>query len=186
MRPYTPVEIITAGINDTRETFADLYLTLAELRERAAYEYHRAFVDHDASCGDGGRLPFHPAPAGFGGDEVAIPARPVRLDRLTDAGLQLYTHGIRTALQERAHLRQQIDDTVLDLERIHTVTDGTTAGLVASVLHHLDVVEHRRRTATGTASTRPVTAWSDAPVRIPGTTTYTTTVNNPVQQHPFG
>ncbi len=31
---YTPAEIISAGIDDTRETFADLYLELDRIRER--------------------------------------------------------------------------------------------------------------------------------------------------------
>jgi hypothetical protein len=170
---YTPAEIITAGINDTRETFAHLYVVLDELRARAAYEYHHAFVQLDTDPHRAGRLPFHPAPAEFGGDELVLPARKVNLGGLTDAGLQLYTHGARTALKEREQLLLQIDQAGHDLERMHAATDGTTAHLVTSVLRHIDALERRHHAAEQPAS-RPLTAWADAPVRIPGTTTYLT------------
>jgi hypothetical protein len=91
---YTPVEIIAGGERDTRETFAELYVELAELRQEAASCYYRAFVDPAAAEGPA----FHPAPAGFGGNELARPARRVDLSRLTGAGLALYAHGVRAAL----------------------------------------------------------------------------------------
>jgi len=170
---YTPAEILTAGITDTEETFAYLYVVLDDLQARCAYEYHRAFIDIDTDPDQAGRLPFHPAPAGFGGNELVRPAPKVNLGGLTDAGLQLYAHGVRTALQERERLLEQIDQASHDLQRMHAATDGTTARLVTDVLRHLDTLE-RRRQATDRPPTRPLTAWADVPVRIPGTTTYIT------------
>jgi len=165
---YTPTEILQAGINDTRETFAHLYIELAELRARAAYLYNLAFVDQEDGDTTGGRLPFHPAPAGFGGNELALPARPVRLDRLTAAGLALYTVGVQTALAEREDLVRQIELAKLDLERMHIAATGTLDQVVRGVIRGIEK-QHRD---TQDAEPRPQTleAW-DVPVRIPGTNT---------------
>lgn len=89
MTKYTPAEIIAGGIRDTRESFAHLYVQLDTLRKQAAYFYHLAFVDAEEPPEQGAELPFHPAPPGFGGNEVVRPPRRVNLTRLTDAGLSL-------------------------------------------------------------------------------------------------
>lgn len=164
MNLYTPTEIITAGITDTRETFAHLYVELDELRAAAAYNYHLAFVDVDFVGCENGRLPFHPAPAGFDGNELALTARTVRLDRLTDAGLALYAHGVRTALHERDQLLEQIQTARHDLERMLDAIDGTAAATAARLAHQIDIDVQRAKNA---APIRQVAAW-DVPVRIPG------------------
>ncbi|MFJ8896651.1 hypothetical protein ACIRCZ_18860 [Leifsonia sp. NPDC102414] len=166
MPRYTPVEIITAGTNATRETFAHLYAVLDQLRAAAAYNYHLAFVDEEAAASDD-RLPFHPAPAGFGGNELAIPTRPVRLNRLTDAGLALYTHGVRTALAEQEHLCEHIDQARHDLERMQVAMTGTNAATVDAVIRAIDINDARANHAPDNVE---LTAW-DVPVRVPGTTT---------------
>ncbi|MFJ8896591.1 hypothetical protein ACIRCZ_18560 [Leifsonia sp. NPDC102414] len=170
MSRYTPTEILTAGLNDTRETFAHLYVVLDKLRAAAAYNYHRAYVDIDVDSDQPGRLPFHPAPAGFGGNELAIPARKVNLTGLTDAGLQLYIHGVRAAHTGRVQLLEQIETAGHDLERMLIALDGTATTTGARIAHLIDVAErHANYVPTG----HHVTGW-DVPVRIPGTTTYTT------------
>ncbi|MEO7016622.1 MAG: hypothetical protein ABI130_14470 [Leifsonia sp.] len=171
MNLYTPVEIITAGVNDTRETFAHLYVELDALRAAAAYYYHLAFVDNNVDTEPSGRLPFHPAPAGFGGNEVAIPVRRVRLDRISAAGFELYAHGVRTALNERDQLLEELEVARQDLERMLDAMDGTRRHIVAEHLRSVDVQEHRRRVHATPA--HQVTSWGDVPVRIPGTTDYT-------------
>ncbi|MFJ8896784.1 hypothetical protein ACIRCZ_19535 [Leifsonia sp. NPDC102414] len=163
MTRYTPTEILTAGANDTRETFAHLYVVLDQLRAAAAYNYHLAFVDEEAAAGDG-RLPFHPAPAGFGGNELAVPARPIRLDRLTDAGLALYAHGIQAALAEQEQLLKQIDQARYDLERMHIAMTGTNSTTVDVAIRAIDINAAR---ANSTRDTVELAAW-DVPVRIPG------------------
>lgn len=168
MTIYTPAEIIQAGITDTRETFAHLYVHLAELRAQAAYLYHLAFVDHEPDCDQEGRLPFHPAPAGFGGNELAIPAGPVRLDRLTPAGLTLYIHGVRTAESEREELLHQIELAELDLERMHIAASGTLDQVVRGVVRGIE--KQNRDAEEADRLPQGVEAW-DVPVRIPGTNT---------------
>jgi len=169
MTRYTPAEILTAGLNDTRETFAHLYVELDQLRAAAAYNYHLAYVDIDVDSDQTGRLPFHPAPAGFGGNELTIPARRVNLAGLTDAGLELYIHGVRAAQAEREQLLDQIRVAAHDLERMLTALDGTAVTTAVTIAHLIDVAD---RHANHVPTSHQVTGW-DVPVRIPGTTRYT-------------
>lgn len=169
---YTPTEILAAGQRDTRETFAHLYVALDQLKQDAAYLYHLAYVDIDANnqaSGQTGRLPFHPAPAGFGGNEIALLTRPVHLDRLTAAGLALYIHGARTAYAEREQVLEQIRHAEHDLERMHAAVDGTTARVTALVERGIDSAPRRAAAAVKALPQSATTAW-DVPVRIPGTT----------------
>lgn len=80
---YTPAEIIAGGVQDARESFAHLYLELHELRQEAAYYYHRAFVYDGPELQQEGAVAFHPSPPEFGGKDLEQPARRVRMDCLT-------------------------------------------------------------------------------------------------------
>lgn len=168
MTTYTPAEIILGGIQDTRESFADLYLELHELRQEAAYYYHRAFVEDGPEPQQEGAVDFHPAPPEFGGKDLERAGRRVRTDRLTQKGLALYVHGVRAALRERDELLRQIQDAEHDLERMLIAMDGTIAHLVDRHLHYVAVLEHRAKTEQKPA---PLTPW-DVPVRQPGTGEY--------------
>ncbi|MFF1573915.1 hypothetical protein ACFVWR_14305 [Leifsonia sp. NPDC058292] len=168
MIKYTPAEIIVGGIQDTRESFADLYLELHELRQEAAYYYHCAFVDDGSEPEQEGAIDFHPAPAEFGGKDLERPARRVRLDRLTQKGLALYVHGVRAALEERDELLRQIQDAEHDIERMLIAMDGTIAHVVDRHLHYMAVLEHRAKNQSQPA---PLTPW-DVPIRQPGTGEY--------------
>lgn len=158
---YTPVEIIAGGIRDTRESFADLYVELEELRREAAAYYHRAFVEDAVPT-------FHPAPPGFGGNELERNMRRVDLARLTSAGLALYVHGVRTALVERDELHRQIEAAEHDLERMLIAMDGTIAHIVERSLRHAAALDHRTKTEHQPVTLEP---W-DVPVRRPGTDDY--------------
>lgn len=168
MTKYTPAEIIAGGIQDARESFANLYVELHELRQEAAYYYQRAFVDDGPEPQQAGAVAFHPAPPEFGGKDLEQPARRVRMDRLTQKGLALYVQGVRAALEERDELLRQIQDAEHDLERMLIAMDGTIAHLVDRHLHYVAVLEHRAKTEHQPA---PLTPW-DVPVRQPGTGEY--------------
>lgn len=158
---YTPVEIISGGIRDARETFAELYGILGELRREAASYYHRAFVDDREPV-------FHPAPPGFGGNELERNPRRVDLSRLTNAGLALYAHGVRMALAERDELHRQIEAAEHDLERMLIAMDGTVAHVVSRSLRHALTLDHRTKNEHQPVPLQP---W-DVPVRRPGTDEY--------------
>ncbi|GIT82095.1 hypothetical protein LLS1_37640 [Leifsonia sp. LS1] len=168
MTKYTPAEIIAGGIQDTRESFADLYVELHELRQEAAYYYHRAFVDDGPEPQQEGAVDFHPSPPAFGGKDLEWPARRVRLDRLTQKGLALYVHGVCTALQERDELLRQIQDAEHDIERTVIAMDGTIAQIVNRHLRYMTVLERRTKNESESA---PLTPW-DVPIRQPGTDQY--------------
>lgn len=170
---YTPAEIINAGIDDTRETFADLYLELDRVRSASDWQWHRANVDENVELLDGEeRLPQHAAPAGFGGNELALVRAPFELARLTNAGLTLYTVGVRIALAEREQLEHQIAVARVDLENLRAVPARQERQRIAAAEQRAwDAAVHRRKTAAELAG-RPqstVEAWEDVPVRIPGT-----------------
>ena len=172
---YTPAEIITAGIDDTRETFADLYLELDRIRAAADWQWHRANVDENVELLDGEeRLPQHAAPAGFGGTELALVRAPFELARLTNAGLTLYTVGVRMALAERAQLEHNITIARAELEALRIVPPRQERLRIAAAEQRAwDAAEHRRKKRAELAA-RPQTtveAWGDVPVRIPGTNT---------------
>ncbi|WP_392341503.1 DUF2188 domain-containing protein (plasmid) [Leifsonia sp. P73] len=168
MTAFTPAEIIAGGIQDTRESFANLYVELHELRQEAAYYYHRAFVDDGPEPQQEGVMDFHPAPPEFGGKDLERPVRRVRLDRLTQKGLALYVHGVRAALRERDELLRQIEDAEHDLERMLIAMDGTIVHIVDRHLHYMAVLEHRTKNEHQPASLAP---W-DVPIRQPGTGDY--------------
>lgn len=168
MTLYTPAEILAGGMRDAREGFAHLYLKLHELRQEAAYYYHRAFVDDEPEPQRERATNFHPAPAEFGGKDLATQARRIRLDRLTQKGLALYVYGVRAALQEQDDLVRQIEDAEHDIERMLIAMDGTIAHIVDRHLHYLAVLEHRAQTDYRPA---PLTPW-DVPIRQPGTGEY--------------
>lgn len=158
---YTPVEIITGGIRDTRETFAELYVELEALRREAAAYYHRAFVDDTEP-------EYYPAPPGFGGNELAHNPRRVNLARLTNAGLALYAYGVRMALAERDELYGQIEAAEHDLERMLIAMDGTISHIVGRSLRHADALDRRTQNEHQAVVLEP---W-DVPVRQPGTDNY--------------
>ncbi|MFK3672457.1 hypothetical protein ACI2IX_20000 [Leifsonia aquatica] len=168
MTCYTPTEIIQAGIDQTRETFADLYLQLDQARRAIDFHWHRANIDPTIGLLDGEeRLPVHAAGTGFGGNDVALPARPVRLDRLTDAGLTLYQVGVRAALAEEDALRNQLAAAVDELQVWRRMpTRDERRKETARHLHGVAAAAVRHEPKTST----PVTAGPWA-VRIPGTTT---------------
>lgn len=168
MTTYTPAEIIAGGVQDGRQTFANLYLKLHELRQEAAYYYHCAFVDDGLEPQQEGAIDFHPAPATLGGKELERPARQVRLDRLTQKGLALYVHGVRAALEERDELLHQTDEAEHDIERMLIAMDGTIAHIVDRHLRYMAVLEHRAKNDYEPASLAP---W-DVPIRQPGTGDY--------------
>lgn len=153
MTTYTPAEIIAGGVQDTRESFANLYVEVHELRQEAAYYYHRAFVDDRPEPQQEGTIDFHPAPAEFGGKELERPARQVRLDRLTQKGLALYVHGVRAALEERDELLHQIDEAEDDIDRMLIAMDGTIAHIVdrQPALHGRARAPSQERLPTGAA-----------------------------------
>ena len=170
---YTPAAIISAGIDDTRETFADLYLELDRIRAAADWQWHRANVDENVELLDGEeRLPVHPAPAEFGGSELALTREPFELGRLTNAGLTLYTVGVRIALRERVHLEHQIAKAGAELESLRTVpTREERQRIAAAEQRAWDAAQYRKKREAELAA-RPqstVQAWDDVPVRIPGT-----------------
>jgi hypothetical protein len=164
---YTPAEIIAGGVADTRETFAELYVELHELRQEAAAYYYRAFVDTDNGA-EPTAPAFHPAPPGFGGNELARPSRRVDLTRLTDAGLTLYVFGVRSALVEREELVRQVEAAQHDLERMLIAMDGTIADVVSGLMRRAAALD-RRTSAPPEMS--PLEPW-DVPVRQPGTENY--------------
>lgn len=170
MTKYTPVEIIAGGVAATRETFAQLYVELHELRQEAAAYYYRAFVDADDDNPEPGPgTTFHPAPPGFGGNELARPARRVDLSRLTDAGLALYAYGARIALAERDELQRQIEAAVVDVERMLIAMDGTISNLVNSHLRRAAAAGRRAQAPKPEPAPAAVQGWDDVPVRRPGT-----------------
>lgn len=173
MTNYTPVEIIAGGVWATRETFAHLYVELHELRQEAAAYYYRAFVDADDDNPESGPgTTFHPAPPGFGGNELAHPERRVDLTRLSDAGLALYVYGARIALAERDELHRQIEAAAVDVERMLIAMDGTISNLVNSHLRRAAVAERRAQAPKPEPAPASVQGWDDVPVRRPGTDSY--------------
>ncbi|WP_295122588.1 hypothetical protein [uncultured Leifsonia sp.] len=170
---YTPAEIISAGIDDTRETFADLYLELDRIRAAADWQWHRANVDESVELLDGEeRLPIHPAPAEFGGGELATVRAPFALGRLTNAGLTLYTVGVRIALEERTQLEQKITTARAELEALRSVPARQERQRMAAAEQHAwDAAQHRKKLEAELAKRQQSTvqAWGDVPVRIPGT-----------------
>ena len=160
MTKYAPAEIIVGGIRDARDSFANLYVELHELRQEAAYYYHRAFVDDRPEPQGEGAVAFHPAPPEFGGKDLERPARRVRMDRLTQKGLALYVPGV-SALH-------QIQDAEQDLERMLIAMDGTIAHIVDRHLHYMAVLERRAKNDFQPAALTP---W-DVPIRQPGTGEY--------------
>lgn len=171
MRRYTPVEILQAGADDTRATHAHLYLELERLQAALCWRWHRANLDPDVPLLDGEeRLPTYPAGPAFGGNAIAIPARPVHLVRLTPAGRALYRIGCQVALIERAQLVHRVLDARAAVDAAATMlTPQQRHALTAAALATAAAAEHR-------ASPRPSTAvTSDAwAVRIPGTGTWAT------------
>lgn len=165
---YTPAEIIAGGIHEAREGFAHLYVEFHQLRQEAAYYYHRAFVDDGPEPQQPGAVDFHPAAAEFGGKDLQRPDRPVRTDRLTQKGLALYVYGFRAALRERDELLQQIQVAEHDLERMLIAMDGTIAHIVDGHLHYMATLEHRAKNEHQPALLTP---WN-VPIRKPGTTDY--------------
>lgn len=170
---YTPAEIVGAGIDDTRETFADLYLELDRIRAAADWQWHRANVDESVELLDGEeRLPVHQAPVEFGGGELATVRAPFALGRLTDAGLTLYTVGVRIALAERAQLELKIIAARVELEALRTVPARQERQRIAAAEQRAwDAAQYRKKLEAELAG-RPqstVQAWGDVPVRIPGT-----------------
>ncbi|MFJ8896799.1 hypothetical protein ACIRCZ_19610 [Leifsonia sp. NPDC102414] len=107
-------------------------------------------------------------PPGSAATNSQSPARRVRLDRLTDAGLGLYTHGIRTARAEQEHLLEQIDQAGYDLERMQVAMTGTNAATVDVAIRGIDIHSARANHAPDSVE---LTAW-DVPVRIPGASIY--------------
>ncbi|MFJ3395359.1 hypothetical protein [Leifsonia aquatica] len=174
MKPYTPAEIIQAGRDEIRQAHAHLYVQLDTLRAEAAYLYHLAFIDAAVDVDERGRLPFHPAPAGFGGNEVATIVRTVYLNRLTQKGFALYELGARQGWADVLQLEHDIDQAEHDLEQMHIELATPRALLVKQVERGIDVATNRGRSAAEAVAGAPtqVTGW-DVPVRIPGTTTYT-------------
>jgi len=162
---YTPTQIIDAGIRDTRETFADLYVELATVNLAADAAYHHAFVDRSEE------ITFHPAPAGFGGNEVALRETRIDMARLTTAGMHLYIAGTRTALAERDELCRRIAHTNDSQIRLQ-LADNTQRELAAELNRATDAANYRAKRDQAAFTPPTFTAWADAPVRIPGTTEY--------------
>jgi hypothetical protein len=168
MTRYTPTEILQAGIDQTRETFADLYVDLDRARKAIDFHWHRVNVDPTVALVDGEeRLAEHGAGVDFGGNEIALRTRTVDLTRLTDAGLALFTIGVRTALTERDQLQATLAATLDELAAARTApTQEARQTNMRSYLHMIDVTAARKVPLAST----PVTASAWA-VRVPGTTT---------------
>ena len=164
---YTPTEILQAGIDQTRETFADLYVAVDRVRKAIDFHWHRVNVDPDVQPIDGEeRLREHGAGAGFG-NELALPARPVDLTRLTDAGLALFAIGARIALLERDELTKEHERLTQQLHWARTSpANDEWRRYVAALIRNHEAYLHRQQPLTAT----PVapSAW---PVRVPGTDT---------------
>lgn len=167
MTRYTPTEILQAGIDQTRETFADLYVATDRARKAIDFHWHRVNVDAAVQPIDGEeRLPEHAAGAGFG-NEIALPTRPVDLTRLTDAGLALFAIGARIALLERDELTKEHERLTQQLQWARTSpTNDEWRSYVAILIRNHEAYLNRQRPLVST----PVTpsAWA---VRVPGTDT---------------
>lgn len=167
MTRYTPTEILQAGIDQTRETFADLYVATDRARKAIDFHWHRVNVDPAIQLIDGEeRLPEHGAGAGFG-NEIALPTRAVDLTRLSDAGLALFAIGARIALLERDELTKEHERLTTQLDWARTVpARDDWRRYVASLIRGHEVYLHRQQPRVST----PVTpsAWA---VRVPGTDT---------------
>lgn len=168
-RRYGPVEIISAGIRDARETFAWIYVELDRVRAASAWVWHRAFVDPAVPLLDGvERLPCHPAPPGFGGQELDRLPTPIALDRLTDDGLVLYAVGVRSAAAERAALERALEKASAELDSLRATPDRATRQKLAAVGIRKNPVQE---TGQPLLPATPV-PWPHVPVRIPGTDRY--------------
>ncbi|MBO1741017.1 hypothetical protein [Leifsonia sp. TF02-11] len=167
MTPYTPTEILQAGIDQTRETFADLYVATARARKAIDFHWHRANVDSAVEPIDGEeRLAEYAAGAGFG-NELALPARAVDLTRLTDAGLALFAIGARIALLERDELIAEHERLTEQLQWARNLpTNEEWRRYVSTLIRNHEAYLHRQQPLVST----PVTpsAWA---VRVPGTDT---------------
>ncbi|MBD8519150.1 hypothetical protein [Plantibacter sp. CFBP 8804] len=164
MRPYTPAEILQAGADDTRRGSTHLLVELNALQNALGWHWHRINVNADVPLLDGEeRLPSYPAPAGFGGNTLAVPARTVHLERLTPAGRWLFWLGGHTARLERERLidRTQLFRVLVDDARRARTSEQRRADTTA-VLQAADANRHRstRQPVTPVSTT----AW---PVRIP-------------------
>ncbi|MDN4599388.1 hypothetical protein ACF1AJ_19205 [Leifsonia sp. NPDC014704] len=164
---YTPTEILQAGIDQTRETFADLYVAVDRVRKAIDFHWHRVNVDPDVQPIDGEeRLREHGAGAGFG-NEIALPTPYVDLSRLTDAGLALFAIGAHTAFLERDELIAEHERLAEQLDWARNLpTNEEWRRYVATLIRNHDAYLHRQQPLTAT----PVapSAW---PVRVPGTDT---------------
>lgn len=169
VRRYGPVAIVNAGIRDARETFASLYVELERVRAASAWTWHRAFVDPSVPLLDGAeRLPCHPAPPGFGGQELDRLPAPIALDRLTDEGFVLYVVGVRVAVAERAALECALENARVELDALRAIPDRATRQKLAAITTRKGQIGG---TAPPLISATPV-PWPDVPVRIPGTDRY--------------
>lgn len=170
---YGPVEIIAAGIDQTRETFADWYVELDRLRRAAQWVWHRAYVDEDVPLLDGAeRLADHTPPSDFGGSELATTLQPVVLDRLTDDGLSLFQVGVRMALAERADLEREIANARIELEALRLVPPRAERERRAAAIARARTMQEKRESARQEPEAQPLAAWPDVPVRIPGSSKY--------------
>lgn len=165
MRPYTPAEILQAGADDTRRASVHLVVELEGLHAAICWHWHRVNIDEHVPLLDGEeRLPRHPAPAGFGGTTLALPARQVRLDALTAAGRRLYELGGRKARAEHERLITRVLTARRELDVARAAsTRAERAAFVAAILHASTATEHRN--SRPPAATLSSEAW---PVRIPG------------------
>lgn len=171
-RPYTPAEILQGGADDTRRGYTHLRLELNALQDALGWHWHRININAEVPLLDGEeRLPTFPAPAGFGGNAVAIPARTVHLERLTSAGRWLFWLGGRTARRERERLIDGIEllRVLVDDARGARTSEQRRAE-TAAVLHAIEAAHHRSTVRAATEVTGDL--WT---VRIPGTTRWATT-----------
>jgi len=164
---YTAAEILQAGRDEIRRTFAHLYAELEELQAAVDWNWHRLVVDENVPLLDGReRLARHAAPAGFGDTAVAIPARTVHLDRLSAAGRDLYQLGRLAGYTDREQVLTDIAAAAAELALIRVApTRRQRQQLVTSIVRGIDVQVARAnpRPAVPVASG----AWA---VRVPGTT----------------
>jgi hypothetical protein len=173
---HTPIEIIFAGVQQTRETFADLYVELDRTQRAAAWVWHRAYVDATVSLLDGvERLPEHPAEPGFGGNDLVPRPRPVAVDRLTDAGLVLFGFGARLALLERSALMDALVTAQAELDAMRRIPPRADREHQTSLrARALDALDRRRRNQEDLASrpSAPLAPWPDVPTAVPGLGTF--------------